>query len=89
MKISATGPAARSIRKAPTIASGSTTAWIQRGTTTGATGYGRRRRLGSRRIAGLRLERRVLDAACADVVLALLHASSMRTGADGALASAA
>ena len=91
MKISATGPAARSIRKAPRIASGRTTAWIQRGTTTGATASGRRgcRLLGSRRSAGLRLERRVLDAASADVVLALLHAPSMRTRADGALASPA
>ncbi len=38
MKMSATGPAALMSRNAPMIASGSTTAWIQRGTTTGSTG---------------------------------------------------
>ena len=40
MKMSATGPAALMSRYAPTMASGSTTAWIQRGTTTGSTGCG-------------------------------------------------
>ena len=50
---------------------------------------GRGMRLRGGRIAGLGLERRVLHSAGADVVLALLHARSMRTRADGALASVA
>jgi hypothetical protein len=40
MKISATGPAALTMRYKPMIASGRITAWIQRGTTTGSTATG-------------------------------------------------
>ena len=89
MKISATGPAARSDQERADDRQWQYDRLDPARDDRRIDRCGRGIRLRCGRIAGLGLERRVLHSARADVVLALLHARSMRTRADGALASAA
>ena len=94
MKMSATGPAALTSRNAPTMASGRTTAWIHRGTTTGSAGATGAPAAGGICVAAAAAASGASTSA-RGLVLRLLHDRSMRARApehawpgDGALASA-